>query len=93
MVFPIISNHLWVCRVCTRLKEAMDKGFDVCGEPYCGSPLVGNSFPCYNGPLIGSLPRFCFICGADSDGVVNVNGCRIGICEEHAKELLSKDKS
>lgn len=80
-----------VCSTCKRYWEGRDKGLP---EPKCtavdgcGSPLIGDDFHEYDGP-ISDLARWCFVCGSESKFGIRV-GTRpriTGVCKEHAKWL------
>ena len=92
-MFPIISDHHWVCRMCNHLASAVEKGLDNCGIADCGSPRVQHCFECYSGPLEGNLDRYCFVCGCDAEGQLSIlsSGYRtvgIGICVKHCEDLF-----
>lgn len=52
----------------------------------CGSPLGGDVFTAYDGPLT-DFARFCFVCGNASEFGVRVRNLVrvVGVCETHAK--------
>ena len=84
-----------VCSTCTRYWGARDKGIpgDKClSTTGCGSPLAGDTFTDYDGPMKGSLHLWCFVCGEKSKFGIRVKGKLniIGACERHityVKEL------
>jgi hypothetical protein len=50
----------------------------------CGSPLVGDDFGQYDGPITDRA-RWCFVCGEAADLVVEAVGKRAcGLCRAHA---------
>jgi hypothetical protein len=76
-----------VCATCERYwaaREAMvpgDRCFSVDG---CGSPIAGDVFHEYRGPMT-QFDRYCFVCGNKATHAVRVdNSVRvIGCCSEH----------
>jgi len=80
-----------VCATCTRYWEARDKRLpepQCLAKDGCGSPLRGDDFHEYLGP-ISDFGRWCFVCGADAHYGVRVQGRKraIGMCEQHLKLL------
>jgi len=75
-----------VCATCKRFWEGRAQGLETCtaGED-CGSPIVGDTFHLYEGPITDFL-RFCFVCGGKPKKAIRVHGHArlIGACEEHA---------
>lgn len=88
-----------VCASCEDLHEARALGHaDGCmallrGQS-CGSPLRGNDFPLYRGPLADALLQICFVCGAPSDSSAAPRGKlgarRIGVCRKHLELFKQK---
>ncbi len=54
----------------------------------CGSPLKGDDFHEYSGP-IDDFGRWCFVCGEDATHGVRVKGRvrSVGMCTNHLKYL------
>jgi hypothetical protein len=54
----------------------------------CGSPLRGDDFHEYVGPIT-DLARWCFVCGSDARFAVRAPGKRrkIGVCTDHVVVL------
>jgi len=76
-----------VCATCTKYWAARDRGIpgDRClSNDGCGSPLVGDDFHDYDGPLTDLKP-FCFVCGSASKyGLLAKNKKRVvGVCKTH----------
>jgi len=81
-----------VCASCEDLHEARALGHaDGClallrGQS-CGSPLRGNDFPLYRGPLEKVLLTICFVCGDPSEASAvpkgKVGARKIGVCQKH----------
>jgi len=79
-----------VCATCSRYWEARDRGIpgDACGSRVrCGSPMAGDTFSDYDGPLRGALHLWCFVCSQQAHFGIRVNGRSqvIGACEEHIR--------
>lgn len=74
-----------VCATCLHYWSAYDKRLDSCGQPKCGGPIGGGTFPSYDGPMKGVLHKFCFVCSAPSKFGIRVNGSPriIGACPKH----------
>jgi len=75
-----------VCATCAKYWKGKDRGLPHCLGHECGSPLRGDTFHDYEGPL--SEERFadwCFVCAQKSDYGVVVRGHKrlIGVCREH----------
>lgn len=82
IVIPRVSI---ICQTCSKWSQAQARGLDKClAQDGCGSPIVGDTFHEYEGPITDFL-RFCFVCGADAKKGVAVKGHRrrIGVCLEH----------
>jgi hypothetical protein len=84
-----------VCATCKRYWDARDRGVpgnSCASTSKCGSPLSGDDFHEYDGPMKGSLHLWCFVCGEKSRFGIRVKGKLnvIGACEKHityVKEL------
>jgi hypothetical protein len=77
-----------VCASCERYWAAREGGLPghLCGtKTGCGSPMVGDVFHEYEGPMKGSLRNWCFVCGSKSRFGIKVRGKLgvIGVCEAH----------
>ena len=85
-----------VCATCTKWKMAVDRGLDRClAVDACGSPIVGDTFHEYEGPIVDFVKQ-CFACGGRSTKAVRVKGHVrvIGACDKHAAlvaELAPKE--
>lgn len=80
-----------VCATCRLYWEARDRGLPepkCLAKDGCGSPLKGDDFHEYAGPIT-NFERWCFACGRDSKFGVRVQGRErlVGVCEEHVKWL------
>ena len=76
-----------VCSRCVHYHEARDAGIegDACTRAgLCGSPLVGDCFSHYEGPIT-DMRSLCFVCGGPPKyGIRSGNLIRqIGVCEAH----------
>lgn len=79
-----------VCATCQKYWEARERGIpgDGCtSKMRCGSPISGDAFSDYDGPLKGSLHQWCFVCAKQSDFGIRVTGrlTTIGVCREHVR--------
>lgn len=84
-VFEVASGLSIICATCTKYRKAKDLGLAKClSKEECGSPIVGDTFHEYEGPIKDFL-KFCFVCGAPSQKKVIVRGHtrEIGICLNH----------
>lgn len=80
-----------VCATCRKYWEGREKGLP---EPRCtavskcGSPLAGDDFHEYSGPIT-EFDRWCFVCAAASKYGVTVRGRArvVGVCEKHVRLL------
>jgi hypothetical protein len=82
-----------VCATCAKYWEARDRGIPeprCTAKDGCGSPLKGDDFHEYDGPIT-AFERWCFVCGAESKyGVQPKDKSRIiGVCAEHVKWMDS----
>lgn len=80
-----------VCATCSRYWEARDKRLpepQCLAKDGCGSPLRGDDFHEYVGPIT-DFGRWCFVCGDDAHYGVRVQGRTrpVGMCEGHLKLL------
>jgi len=80
-----------VCATCTRYWEGRDQGLPeprCTAKTKCGSPLAGDDFHEYDGPII-DFDRQCFVCASPSRYGITVRGRKriIGVCATHAKLL------
>lgn len=79
-----------VCAHCHKYWEARDKGVpgDACTTKMkCGSPISGDAFSDYDGPLKGGLHLWCFVCLQKADFVIRVTGrvVAVGACRVHVR--------
>lgn len=90
-MYPVISDQIWICRMCARLAQAVGNGKTDCGISNCGSPRSNHTFESYSGPLLGNLDKYCYACGADAEGSVCKDGShiKIGICAKCAEILYT----
>lgn len=80
-----------VCATCRKYWEGREKGLP---EPRCtavskcGSPLAGDDFHEYVGPIT-EFDRWCFVCASSSKYGVTVRGRSrvVGVCETHVRLL------
>jgi hypothetical protein len=82
-----------VCSTCELYWEARARGVvgDACLGSRCGSPLAGDTFRSYKGPMTDdALQDYCFVCGEASVKVlrVPVSDRLIGVCTEHLSYLF-----
>lgn len=80
-----------VCATCNRYWEARDRHLpepQCLAKDGCGSPLKGDDFHEYDGPMT-NFERWCFVCGDDSRFGVRVHGREriVGVCERHVQWL------
>lgn len=79
-----------VCATCKKYWEARDKGVpgDACMTRIkCGSPISGDTFSDYDGPLKGALHLWCFVCAKRADFGIQLNSraAVIGACKDHIR--------
>ena len=95
-----VSNGLSiVCATCEKYWGARDAGVPdgrCLSVDNCGSPIAGDVFHEYRGPMT-QFDQFCFVCGDRSSHAVRVNGNVrvIGVCNQHVeliKTLKPQDK-
>ncbi len=82
----MLSGVSFVCAHCTKFWWGVEKKVGACRAAFeskeCAGPLGGLSFPEYDGPLKGHLPKYCFVTGRPSDAYVRANdGGLVGITE------------
>jgi len=82
-----------VCATCSRYWEGRDRGLpgDSCtARTPCGSPLMGDDFHEYAGPL-SAFDSWCFICGDEPACTIGKPGSqrRFGVCARH-KQMLPR---
>lgn len=90
VMLAMASGLSAVCATCQKYWEARDRGVpgDACtSKMKCGSPIAGDAFTDYNGPLKGALHQLCFVCAKQSDFGIKVTGrlATVGICKEHVR--------
>lgn len=80
-----------VCSTCRKYWEGREKGLP---EPRCtavskcGSPLAGDDFHEYDGPMT-EFDRWCFVCAKESKYGLKVRSGKrlIGVCDVHVRLL------
>jgi hypothetical protein len=80
-----------VCATCKRFWEgrANDLPRPKCtAKKHCGSPIVGDTFSEYEGPMT-DFTGWCFMCAGNSDYAVKVRSEErlIGVCKAHVSKL------
>ena len=80
-----------VCATCQRYWEGRDRnlpGSRCTSATACGSPLAGDDFHAYEGPIT-DFTRWCFMCGDSAKYAVRKPGSQrlFGVCDTHAKYL------
>jgi hypothetical protein len=83
----IASGLSMVCATCAKWQAAHEKGLEKClAQDGCGSPIVGDTFHEYDGPITDFL-RFCFVCGNPATKGIRVHGHvrLIGACDKHVE--------
>ena len=83
-----------VCATCQKYWDARDKGIpgDACTTRLkCGSPMAGDAFTDYDGPLKGALHQWCFVCAKQADFGIRVTGrvTVVGACKAHIRYVES----
>lgn len=76
-----------VCGTCAKWHQGVERSLAKCtATESCGSPLVGDTFHEYDGPITNFL-SLCFICGAPPTKAVVVGGHvrKIGVCTKHVE--------
>lgn len=100
VAFAQQNGLAFVCSLCVKYWQARDRGVpgnQCLATSGCGSPIVGDDFHEYEGPLT-AFERWCFVCGEKSCFGVRARSCvrsgsRIfGICMKHVP-LLAKLRS
>lgn len=84
-----------VCSTCSLYWEARSRGIPApkcLAKDGCGSPLAGDDFHEYKGPIT-DFRQWCFVCGKQPKFGVRVNNSLrvVGVCEEH-RALLDQLK-
>lgn len=77
-----------VCATCSlywRAREQGVPGARCLATTHCASPLGGDAFSSYQGPLGGKFETWCFVCAEEADVGLRVGGlCRVvGVCKRH----------
>lgn len=80
-----------VCATCQKYWRAREQGVagDTClSKLGCGSPLSGNDFHEYEGPVT-DFRTMCFVCGKKPSYGVRVKGSvrTVAVCKEHVRML------
>lgn len=84
------AGWAFVCATCKRFHEGKEFGLERCtAREGCGSPIVGDTFHEYEGPLTDFL-RFCFVCGDPPTKGLKVAGHTrmVGACQKHYKYVM-----
>lgn len=86
-----------VCASCSLYWEARDKGVPepkCMAKDGCGSPLKGDDFHEYSGPIT-DFSRWCFVCGADALHGVRAREQQrvVGVCTDHLRMLHELEPS
>lgn len=80
------SGLSFVCSTCSKYWENQNTGIgnERCSARNCGSPIAGDVFSEYSGPVT-AFDRFCFVCGSDATHGLKVHGSVrvIGCCSKH----------
>lgn len=80
-----------VCATCSKFHEGRARMSDRCtATDGCGSPIVGDTFHEYQGPITDFL-RFCFVCGRPATKGLRVKGHEriIGVCVHHVDYVVT----
>jgi len=83
----------FTCAACQKLHEGLLRGAEVCSEGLagndCGGPLIGLSFPLYQGPLTReTIAKTCFMCGVDANKILQAeDGGYVGVCNTHMENV------
>jgi hypothetical protein len=81
----IASGVSVYCATCKHYWRGLAEERESCTAPGpCGSPLAGDTFSHYDGPITEAV-RFCFVCGKQPSKLLKVGSKPrlIGVCEEH----------
>ena len=92
LAFICASCKYWHLGVDVGMKDA-DGDAACMWHLECKSPIAGGSFDHYEGPMSGSLDKFCYVCGkiAERALVPQVFGAkRIGCCVECLENIVKK---
>jgi len=79
-----------VCATCSKYHEGKARRLATCtAVDDCGSPIIGDTFHEYDGPITDFL-RFCFVCGRPGTKGVRVKDRRriIGVCTAHVDYVV-----
>lgn len=85
------SGLSMVCSTCSKYWEGREKGLPeprCTAKTRCGSPIAGDDFHEYDGPL-REFSRWCFVCAAPSKYGVRAPGRprTLGVCAKHVGPL------
>lgn len=91
VALAVQSGLSTVCATCTKYWEGRERGLpgDSCtAKTPCGSPLAGDDFHEYAGPM-SNFSEFCFVCGDEVAALLEKRGSSrlFGVCARH-KALL-----
>jgi len=84
-----LSIYCASCKLYWRAREQGVLGDQCLCKDKCGSPIAGDDFHEYDGPITDYM-RFCFVCGAgDPRYGVGVEGKKkiIGVCVNHVRMI------
>ena len=81
----------FACSTCKKLQRSLERGTVMHGceaqqaQIQCGGPIVGLSFPQYEGPLTKQgMATTCFVCGVRANKILQADdGGYVGCCNEH----------
>jgi len=76
-------GYLFACASCEHLQRSLTVWIDEVPKctKRCRGPFGGGAYP--ERRSIIPIDRVCFVCGNDPDGMVDVKGKLVGICEKH----------
>lgn len=98
VAIEVAGGTSFVCAMCHRYwrgKEIREQGQKIravvvgqrcTAQENCGSPIVGDVFHLYEGPLT-NFEKYCFVCGSPARYGIKVRELlrKIGVCENHVK--------
>lgn len=88
----LVSQGLsFVCATCKRWAEAEERGLERCtATAPCGSPIAGDSFHLYEGPIT-AFTQLCFVCGETPKVGIRVKGQMriLAVCEKHQEYMTA----
>ena len=82
------SGLSFICASCENYWNTQDlgNGETKCSATFCGSPIAGDTFSEYKGPVT-NLDKFCFVCGSDATHALRVTSSLrvVGCCNAHVE--------